>query len=149
LGVITAAALGAALAFGAFHSAWSIGLAAAGIVAGIAAIAAVVATSQKEAENMEVTYHANGGMPDKGTMFVAGEAGAEIVYNNPNGQSGVANIQQIAQATYQGTMKALSDWWGGTGAKGDIPQLEQVSPTGLYQTVTGVAKSYGNRWDTY
>lgn len=92
---------------------------------------------------------AEGGMPDKGTMFVAGEAGAEIVYNNPNGQSGVANIQQIAQATYQGTMKALSDWWGGTGAKGDIPQFEQVGPTGLYQTVTGVAKSYGNRWDTY
>ena len=85
-------------------------------------------------------------MPDKGSMFIAGEAGAEIVYNNSNGQSGVANIQQIAQATYQGTMGALRDWWGGMSAKNDIPQLEEANATGMYQAVTSVAKSYGNAW---
>lgn len=146
LGVVTAAALGAAMAFGVFHSAWSLGLAAAGIVAGIAAITAVIATSQKDVDNIEVPKYADGGMPDKGSMFIAGEAGAEMVYNNSNGQSGVANIQQIAQATYQGTMGALRDWWGGMSAKNDIPQLEEANATGMYQAVTGVAKSYGNAW---
>ena len=90
---------------------------------------------------------ADGGLPDKGTMFVAGEAGAEILYNMPSGQSGVANIQQIAQATYNGTIKALNDWWGGSGARGDIPQLEAANPTGLYQAVTGVAAQYGKSWN--
>lgn len=95
------------------------------------------------------TGYASGGLPDKGSMFIAGEAGAEYVYNMPSGQSGVANIQQISQATYHGTMSALRDWWGGTGAKGDIPQLKEASATGLYQTVTGVAKTYGERWSQY
>lgn len=44
--------------------------------------------------------YAEGGLPDKGTVFRAGEAGAEIVYNTPSGQSGVANIKQIEQAMY-------------------------------------------------
>jgi hypothetical protein len=146
LGVITAAALGAAMAFGVFHSAWSIGLAAAGIVAGVGAIAAVIATSQKDIENIEVPKYAVGGMPDKGSLFIAGEAGAEIVSTSSSGQTGVSNVQQIAQATYQGTMSALRDWWGGQNARGDIPQLTEANATGMYQAVTGVAKSYGKTW---
>lgn len=144
IGVATTAILGLALAFGAFHSAWSLGLAVAGIVAGIGAIVASIATIKKE---VQVPAYANGGLPDRGTMFVAGEAGAEMVYNMPSGQSGVANIQQIAQATYSGTIRALNDWWGGSGARGDIPQLKEANPTGLYQAVTGVAKSQGFVWD--
>ena len=93
--------------------------------------------------------YANGGLPDKGTMFVAGEAGAEMVYNMPSGQSGVANIQQIAQANYNGTIKALNDWWGGMSAKQDIPKLQGANATGLYQAVTGVAKAQGERWGKY
>ena len=89
---------------------------------------------------------ASGGLPDKGSMFIAGEAGAEYVYNMPSGQSGVANVQQIAQATYNGTIKALNDWWGGSSAKTDIPQLESANSTGLYQAVTGVALQYGKTW---
>lgn len=92
---------------------------------------------------------ASGGLPDKGSVFIAGEAGAEIAYNMPSGQSGVANVQQIAQATYSGTINALNDWWGGSHARGDIPQLREASATGMYQAVTGVAKSYGERWDKY
>lgn len=96
---------------------------------------------------LKIENYANGGMPDKGTVFRAGEAGAEIVYNTPSGQSGVANVQQIAQATYNGTIKALNDWWGGSRAKGDIPQLERANPTGMYQAVTSVAKSNGKDWN--
>ena len=96
--------------------------------------------------NYNIAPYANGGLPDKGSMFVAGEAGAEIVYNMPSGQSGVANVQQIAQATYSGTIRALNDWWGGSQAKGDIPQLKEANATGMYQAVTGVAKSQGKVW---
>ena len=48
LGTITAAALGAAIAFGAFHSAWSLGVAVAGIVAGITAAVAAVNAAKDE-----------------------------------------------------------------------------------------------------
>ena len=74
---------------------------------------------------------ADGGLPDKGTMFIAGEAGAEMVYNTPSGQSGVANISQIQQATYNGTRSALNDWW--QAARKDIPQFNEVSGTGIYE----------------
>ena len=48
LGVLTTVALGAAIALGAFHSAWSLGLAVAGIVAGISAVIAAVSSAKKE-----------------------------------------------------------------------------------------------------
>lgn len=48
LGVLTTVALGAAIAIGAFHSAWSLGLAVAGIVAGISAVIAAVSSAKKE-----------------------------------------------------------------------------------------------------
>ena len=50
LGTITAAALGAAIAFGAFHSAWSLGVAVAGIAAGITAAVAAVNSAKDEIE---------------------------------------------------------------------------------------------------
>lgn len=48
IGVLTAALLGAAIACGAFHSAWSLGLAVAGIVAGITAAVAAVNAAKDE-----------------------------------------------------------------------------------------------------
>jgi hypothetical protein len=101
--------------------------------------------------NVDIQYDpikefALGGMPDKGTLFIAGEAGAEIVSTSSSGQTGVSNVQQIAQATYQGTMSALRDWWGGQNARGDIPKLTEANATGMYQAVTGVANSYGKTW---
>jgi hypothetical protein len=51
-GTISAAALGAALAFGVFHSAVSKGLAIAGIIAGIALVTAAVTSAQKKVESM-------------------------------------------------------------------------------------------------
>jgi hypothetical protein len=109
LGSLTAAALGAAMAFGVFHSAWSIGVATAGIIAGIAAIASVIATSQSEIENMEVSFFADGGLPDKGSLFIAGEAGAELVTNMGGGQSGVMNMEQLEQAVARGMYVGMSN----------------------------------------
>lgn len=48
LGILTTVALGAAIAIGAFHSVWSLGLAVAGIVAGISAVIAAVSSAKKE-----------------------------------------------------------------------------------------------------
>ena len=41
---------------------------------------------------------ADGGIPTQGTLFYAGEAGAEIVHTMPGGQTGVTNIEQFTQA---------------------------------------------------
>lgn len=122
-----------------------------GAVAGIAAAMAVGGATLAITSNPSkyIPQYADGGLPDKGTMFIAGEAGAEMVYNTPSGQSGVANIQQIAQANYNGTIKALNDWWGGMSAKQDIPKLQGANATGLYQAVTGVAKAQGEHWSKY
>jgi hypothetical protein len=81
---------------------------------------------------------------DSGTVFRAGEMGkTEVVYNAPNGKTNVANVQQIKAAELQ----ALREWWAS--ARNDLPQFREANPTGLYQVVTGVAKSYGNKWDQY
>ncbi len=50
---------------------------------------------------------ANGGLPSKGSMFVAGEAGAEIV-GNINGRTEVLNKSQIASAIYSAVLSAMS-----------------------------------------
>lgn len=50
IGILTAAVLGAAVAFGAFHSAWSLGLAVTGIVAGITAAVAAINSVKDEIE---------------------------------------------------------------------------------------------------
>ena len=48
IGILTAVVLGAAVAFGAFHSAWSLGLAVTGIVAGITAAVAAINSVKDE-----------------------------------------------------------------------------------------------------
>ena len=142
IGAVTAAIIGVVVAIKAFSMSIPVALGLGAALAG----GVLLLSSQFKSKSNEIDAYADGGLPDKGSMFLAGEAGAEIVYNNSNGQSGVANIQQIAQATYQGTMGALRDWWGGMSAKNDIPQLEEANATGMYQAVTSVAKSYGNAW---
>lgn len=54
IGTLTVAAFGAAMAFSAFHSAWSLGLAVTGIVAGIAAAVAAVNSAKESIEVPEI-----------------------------------------------------------------------------------------------
>lgn len=63
-----------------------------------------------------ITMFAGGGTPNKGTLFFAGESGAEYVTTMPNGQTGVTNIDQIEQAH----LRALYSWWDE--AKFDLPE---------------------------
>lgn len=118
---------------------------AAPVQAGITAAALAAAITFATGTAIAVGKYANGGMPDKGSMFVAGEAGAEFVYNMPSGQSGVANIQQIAQAEYQGTMAALNDWW--KSARNDIGGDVYLDGEVIYRNTTSHAKKHGQKWN--
>ncbi len=84
LGLIAVGAAAAAVAVGALQSAWSLGIAAAAIVAGTVAIAAAVSNANKRAQE-NVPKLAVGGIvnvPGRGVPIggaIAGEAGAEGV----------------------------------------------------------------------
>lgn len=46
-----------------------------------------------------INYLADGGiMENVGSLYVAGESGAELVHNMPSGQTGVTNVKQFKQA---------------------------------------------------
>lgn len=60
---------------------------------------------------------ANGGLVDSGSLFIAGESGAELVTTMPSGQTGVTNVAQFKQAM----LEALYDWSStNTESGGDI-----------------------------
>ena len=85
--------------------------------------------------------YANGGLPDKGTIFRAGEAGAEMVYNMPNGQSGVANVRQIEQAMYNALSRHQSNQYND-----DRPIVVYLDGEKVYENTTARAKSQGFVW---
>lgn len=76
LGLVSAAALTAAIALGAFQSAATLGVAAAGIAAGIVAVIAAVESANKRAK--QIPKMAMGGKLSGGQAIV-GEAGAELL----------------------------------------------------------------------
>lgn len=57
---------------------------------------------------MVSTAYASGGIPDVGTLFYAGEAGAEIVANGRSGGTGVMNMQQMQDAVASGNMEVVN-----------------------------------------
>jgi hypothetical protein len=141
VGVATTAILGLAMAFGVFHSAWSLGFATAGIAAGIAMIVASIATVKKDIEKPIQRAAVGASNLDGGTLFVAGEMGrTEAVYTGSNGKTNVANIQQMKTAYNQ----ALKEWWAT--AKHDIPAFQGVSDSGIYTIVDGEANRRGKKF---
>ena len=124
-----------------FNTAWSLGLATAGIVAGIGAIMAVMSSVRTEAEK-PIQFAAVGASDlDGGTLFVAGEMGkTEAVFTGANGKTNVANIQQMKAAYSQ----SLNEWWAK--AKYDIPAFQGVSDSGIYTIVDGEARRRGKKF---
>ncbi len=51
---------------------------------------------------------ANGGVPDKGSLFIAGEAGAELVTSTSGGGSAVMNMEQLQTAITRGMLVAMA-----------------------------------------
>ena len=58
-----------------------------------------------------IPQYANGGLPSHGTMFIAGERGAEIV-GHINGRTEVLNKSQIASAIYTAVATAMNQYGG-------------------------------------
>lgn len=82
---------------------------------------------------MKVDWYAQGGFPDTGSLFVANEAGPELV-GTIGGQTAVANQSQIVEAVAQGVASAVSAVLGNGNRGGQTIQMV-VDGKVLYQTV--------------
>ncbi len=89
---------------------------------------------------LNVSWYANGGLPDVGELFVAREAGPELV-GTMNGHSAVANndqiIEGIKQGVYEAVMSAMSQQKGGT-SRVEIVADKQ----GIFKVVQSGAEEY-------
>ena len=115
---IAAAAIAAAVAIGAFHTTWTMGLGAAAIAGGIALLVSSMASVKADS----VPKYANGGFPETGQLFIANEAGPEFI-GNMGGHTAVANNDQIVQGITQGVysaMMAYNSQTRGQGGTGDV-----------------------------
>lgn len=131
IGALAGAITATAIALKLFHMDWPGALSVAGIVAGgILTVSSAVSSAEKYAE---------GGMPDKGTLFIAGEAGAEIVSTSSSGQTGVANVDQIAQATFRGNMMFWQQ------AKRDLAQFGRVTISADAEGIFTIVEDTANR----
>ncbi|MEG2116048.1 MAG: hypothetical protein RRZ69_00025 [Clostridia bacterium] len=67
---------------------------------------------------LKIPKFAQGGYPDRGQMFIANEAGAELV-GNIGGRTSVANndmiVKGIEEAAYRGVSRAMSERGGNSG----------------------------------
>lgn len=102
LGILTTVALGAAIAIGAFHSAWSLGLAVAGIIAGISAVIAAVSSAKKE-----IGYDVDtSGVSDiesslNSDFSVPSTSGSGSTYNEDNSQYNInINMEATGDLNY-------------------------------------------------
>lgn len=105
LGALAVAAIAAAIAGFAMNSALTFGIgaaiAAAAIVAGIAVMMSAINSA-----TASIGSYAEGGFPETGQLFIAREAGAEMV-GSIGGHTAVANNDQIVEAIKQGVYEAM------------------------------------------
>ena len=87
----------------------------------------------------------DGGFPETGQMFIAREAGAELV-GNIGGRTAVANNDQIVEAVSQGVYKAVVEAMP-RNSSGDTTVVLQVGETELgratIKAINGVQRSVG------
>ena len=110
LKIVAGAAFLAASAIAAFHTSWSVGVAAGAIAVGVAAIVASMATASAAAKDMQknIEAHANGGLATKGSLFYAGEAGPELVTQTSGGGSTIMNMKQLEDAVARGFIRGFA-----------------------------------------
>ena len=141
VGLAATAIFGLALAMGALKSSILGPIAVVGMISGIVAMTAALATVKKEAST-PVEFHAMGASDIAGgTLFVAGEMGkTEAVYTGGNGKTNVANIKQMEQAFYNALSRHASE------GKDTIVVQAYIDSEKVYESTTAKAKSYGNTW---
>lgn len=118
LGGIAVAATTAAIAIGGLQSAWTLGLGAAAIVAGIASITWAIQSANKRAKENAMALgqglggggfrgYETGGYPEKGQYFYARENGIPEFVGSIGSQVAVANNNQIVDAVSGGVEQAM------------------------------------------
>ena len=73
---------------------------------------------------VSIMKFADGGIPQQGSLFVAGEAGAEFVTRMPSGQTGVTNISQFKQAMIEALYECSDIFQNGNGGGEVILNLD-------------------------
>lgn len=135
--VIAGAAMAAAAAIGIFKGVATGGVAIASIIAVTTAITGIMLASKGSLSN--IAKFANGGVPQKGSLFYAGEAGAELVANTGGGKSAVMNMQQLQVAITRGMIAAMSTQSGGASGSVNL----SVDGQSLFSITKGYAKKNG------
>lgn len=64
--------------------------------------------SFKYPTGFKLTYAADGGIFDQGSLIWAGERGPEVVANAAGGKTGVMNVEQMQDAVYEGVFAAIT-----------------------------------------
>lgn len=143
LKIVAGAAFLAASAIAAFHTSWSVGVAAGAIAVGIAAIVASMATASAAAKDMQksVESHANGGLATKGSLFYAGEAGPELVTQTSGGGSTIMNMKQLEDAVARGFIRGFAST--DNGYDNDDTTEVYVDGQRLFDIMRGTAKRNG------
>lgn len=143
LKIVAGAAFLAASAIAAFHTSWSVGVAAGAIAVGLAAIVASMATASAAAKDMQknIEAHANGGLATKGSLFVAGEAGPELVTKTSGGNSTIMNMQQLEDAVARGFIRGFAATDDGYDS-GDTTEV-YVDGQRLFNIIRGTARRSG------
>lgn len=97
-------------------------------------------SSSQGGGGVSVRAFANGGFPTQGEMFIAREAGAEMV-GSINGRTAVANNDQIVQAVAQGVAQAVAGVMQGGGQV--IENVINIDGDVLYRNQQKVALKRG------
>lgn len=84
----------------------------------------------------KLSFAANGGIFDTGSLVWAGEAGPEIVANAGGGRTGVMNVQQMSDAVYEGVYSAVVAAMRSSGGNGNGAQSVNVYLDGKQITAT-------------
>lgn len=78
----------------------------------------------------KLSFAANGGIFDQGSLVWAGERGPEVVANAAGGKTGVMNVQQMRDAVYEGVYAAVVAGMRTSGDEGGNRVVQVVLPDG-------------------
>lgn len=84
--------------------------------------------------SLSVNWYAQGGLPTNGELFVAREAGPEMV-GNIGGRSAVANNDQIVEAISAGVRDAMREALSGSSTGGDINLTVKLDGDTVYRNI--------------
>lgn len=139
IGAITAALIGAFVAFRALGTTIPVAIALGAALSG--AILALTSNLKSKTE-IPVTFAAVGASDlDGGTLFVAGEMGkTEAVYQGANGKTNVANVRQMEQAFYNALSRHSRE------GNGTIVVQAVLDGEVVYENTTSRARARGQIW---